>query len=124
MDAYREMKLLVCTHNLGSDIVVCGRAVWVRMSQETLGGYMFTRDETVVSTCYLGSDIAEDFGRRMYRRDKREEGLLVCGVRAILRPDVTLDFGHGVCILRVLWALDVAGEFKWVHLYVMGDHLG
>lgn len=63
MDAYREMKLYY--DNLGSDIVVCGRAVWVRMSQETLGGYMFTRDETVVRTCYLGSDIAEDFGRRM-----------------------------------------------------------
>ena len=28
----------------------------------TLGGYMFTRDETMVRTCYLGSDIAEDFG--------------------------------------------------------------
>ena len=50
--------------------------------------------------------------------------LLVCGVRAILRPDVTLDFGHGVCILRVFWAPDIAGEFKWVHLYAMGDHLG
>lgn len=58
---------------------MCGRAVWVRMSQETLGGCMFTLDETMVRTCYLGSDYAGDFGRRMYRRDDFEEGLMVDG---------------------------------------------
>ena len=56
-----------------------GRAIWVRMSQETLGGCIFTRDETMVRTCYLGFDYAEDFGRRMYRRDDYEEGLMVYG---------------------------------------------
>ena len=31
---------------------------------------MFTREETMVRTCYMGSDIDENFGRRMYRRDE------------------------------------------------------
>ena len=101
-------------------------------------------------TCCLGSDVRGDFWVDICLRKTRlwyvraiwvqilqktlleeciseinvRQGLLVCGVHAILRPDVTLDFGHGVCILRVFWAPDIAGEFKWVHLYVMGDHLG
>ena len=49
----------VYKHNLDLDIVVCGR--W--MSRETLGACMFTRDETMLRIRYLGSNIAEDFGR-------------------------------------------------------------
>ena len=70
---------MVCTHNLGFDTLLCGRAIWVRMSQETLDGCLFTRDETMVRTCYLGSDYTEDFGRRMFRRDDYEEGPMVDG---------------------------------------------
>ena len=81
---------------------MCGRAVWVRMSQEMLGGCMLTRDKTMVRTCYLGSDYAEDFGVRMYRRDETvRKGSWWVDVRATFGPDVTLAFGlvyvHCVC---------------------------
>ena len=74
MVAYPEMKLQYVRTIWVRIVLGCGRDVWVRMSHETLGGYMFTREETMVRTCYMGSDIDEDFGRSFYRRDetKRE----------------------------------------------------
>ena len=52
------------------------RAIWVQILLKTL--------------------VEECIGKINVRK-----GLLVCEVRAILRPDMTLDFGHGVCILCV-----------------------
>ena len=72
---------------------------------------MFTQDETVVRTCYLGSDLQKTLVEECIGEINVRKGHLVCGVRAILRPDVTLDFGHGVCILRMFLAPDIAGDF-------------
>ena len=59
MDVYRKMKL----QHIGAFRVWVLWCVDAWMSQETLGGCMFTPDETMVRTRYLGSNNAEDFGR-------------------------------------------------------------
>ena len=99
---------IVCTHNLFSDMLVCGRAVWVRMIQETLAGRMFTRDETMVLTCFLGFDYAEDFERRMYRwHGTVRKGFWRVDVRAIFGPDSCTRYGRAigvdVCACYVLF---------------------
>ena len=83
---------VVYTRHLGSDIWVNGRAIWVRMSQETLGGCMDTRDET---TRYLVVGIVGHFGwLNVYTSCDYARGIDFgwVDVRATLGPDVALDF--------------------------------
>ena len=48
--------------NPDSDIGVNGRAIWVMLSQNTLGGCMYTRSETMACMRYLGLDIGVHYG--------------------------------------------------------------
>ena len=87
---------VVYTRHLGSDIWVNGRAIWVGMSQETLGGCMYTRDETIECTRYLVAGIVGDFGwLNVYASCDYARGMDFgwVDVRATLGPDVALDFG-------------------------------